>query len=444
MTMTTSRMTRMTSRAQWGRCVETTREVRTRTTGASTTTTTSRVRARTRRPGWTTSRARAAPTTREEEARGEGAASRRRRLTPKEALRLALADLDASGWWAVISSGIVFGTFLLETYNVSSLGGWDVLYREDIPWYTGIISMDSLTSIEDAYNLLFLFELALRAYAADFSFKFWTKPVTVVDVVSTVPPLLAIVDVVDRTSPFYRFLRLLRVLRLLRLLDRDSDKVLFGLVKSDSMSVQLVGIGAEFICIFVIAAGVIYDLEYDVNPMVHNLNDTLYWAILTLTGIGQPFEVVTPGGRVATVVSIIVALIVVPGQLAKLATVSGAQSLMEMMDEEEEVDGFVRITDETTLGENSKVFDDRECEQCGLTMHERDARFCRRCAHRLAPATMMETTPYARASRKKAKPRTKKPVEPMQLPGMRLGIDTTNVITRSMDEIRQSKNKNRR
>ena len=409
MTMTTSRMTRMTSRARWGRCVETTREVRTRTTGASTTTTTWRVRARTRRPGWTTSRARAAPTTREEEARGEGAASRRRRLTPKEALRLALADLDASGWWAVISSGIVFGTFLLETYNVSSLGGWDVLYREDIPWYTGIISMDSLTSIEDAYNLLFLFELALRAYAADFSFKFWTKPVTVVDVVSTVPPLLAIVDVVDRTSPFYRFLRLLRVLRLLRLLDRDSDKVLFGLVKSDSMSVQLVGIGAEFICIFVIAAGVIYDLEYDVNPMVHNLNDTLYWAILTLTGIGQPFEVVTPGGRVATVVSIIVALIVVPGQLAKLATVSGAQSLMEMMDEEEdddeeeeEVDGFVRITDETTLGENSKVFDDRECEQCGLTMHERDARFCRRCAHRLAPATMMETTTYARASRKKS------------------------------------------
>jgi len=57
---------------------------------------------------------------------------------------------------------------------------------------------------------------------------------------------------------------------------------------------------------------------------------------------------------------------------------------------------------------------------------------------------MMETTTYARASRKKAKPRTKKPVDPMQLPGMRLGIDTTNVITRSMDEIRQSKNKNRR
>ena len=94
------------------------------------------------------------------------------------------------------------------------------------------------------------------------------------------------------------------------------------------MSIQLVGIGAEFVCIFIIAAGVIYDLEYTVNPNVNNLNDTLYWAILTLTGIGQPFEVVTAGGRVATVLSIAVALIVVPGQLAKLATVAGAQDMM--------------------------------------------------------------------------------------------------------------------
>ena len=64
---------------------------------------------------------------------------------------------------------------------------------------------------------------------------------------------------------------------------------------------------------------------------MNDLNDTLYWAILTLTGIGQPFEVVTAGGRVATVLSIAVALIVVPGQLAKLATVAGAQDLIAGM-----------------------------------------------------------------------------------------------------------------
>jgi len=174
----------------------------------------------------------------------------------------------------------------------------------------------------------------LRAWAFEFKKDFWTNPVTAVDFLATIPPILSFFDIVYRGSPVFRFLRLLRVLRLLRLLDRSPDSVLFGLVRSDSMSIQLVGIGFEFVCIFIIAAGVIYDLEYTVNPNVNNLNDTLYWAILTLTGIGQPFEVVTAGGRVATVLSIAVALIVVPGQLAKLATVASTQDMMRRYDEE--------------------------------------------------------------------------------------------------------------
>ena len=59
-------------------------------------------------------------------------------------MRFALRRIDSDGYWAVISSGIVFGTFLLESYNMSSFGGWDVLYRDDISWYTGLISMNCL------------------------------------------------------------------------------------------------------------------------------------------------------------------------------------------------------------------------------------------------------------------------------------------------------------
>ena len=244
------------------------------------------------------------PVPEEEEAAAGAVATPR---TPKERIRFALKQIDEDGYWAVISSGIVFGTFLLETYNVSKFGGWDVLYRDDIPWYTGLISMEDLIDIEDAYNALFFFEFCLRAWAADFKLAFWSNPVTLVDLVATIPPVLSFLDLAARNSPVFRFLRLARVLRLLRLLDRSPKSVLFGLVRSDSMGIQLVGIGAEFVCIFIIAAGVIYDLEYDLNPNVHSLNDTLYWAILTLTGIGQPFEVVTSGGRIATVLSILVA-----------------------------------------------------------------------------------------------------------------------------------------
>ena len=66
--------------------------------------------------------------------------------------------------------------------NMSSFGGWGVLYREDIsPWYTGLISMNALEDIEDAYNVLFFFEFCLRAWAFEFKKEFWSNPVTAVD-----------------------------------------------------------------------------------------------------------------------------------------------------------------------------------------------------------------------------------------------------------------------
>lgn len=163
--------------------------------------------------------------------------------------------------------------------------------------------------------------------------KFWTSPFTWIDGVSALPALLAFAGVDYKIQ---RICRLLRVLRLLRLLEREPDSVLFGVMQSDNMSVQLIGVAAEFVCIFCVSAGVIFDLEYGVNENVHTLADTLYWAFLTLTGIGQPFEIQTPAGKIATVASVLVALVVVPGQLAKLAAASSGRMMMEAMIEEEQ------------------------------------------------------------------------------------------------------------
>jgi hypothetical protein len=214
-----------------------------------------------------------------------------------------------------------------------NFGGWDVLYRDDLPLSYGL-SMSTISFVEGITNTVFAAEFLLRAWIAGFSFAFFTSPFNLVDLASALPPLLALAGADGRTV---RLLRVSRVLRLLRLLDRSPDSVLFGVLQSDDTGLQLVGVAAEFICIFCCAAGVIYDLELGQNDNVHNLSDTLYWAFLTLTGIGQPFEIVTPAGKVATVIAVLVALVVIPGQLAKLATVSmnNNLSMMEYMTDDE-------------------------------------------------------------------------------------------------------------
>ena len=80
----------------------------------------------------------------------------------------------------------------------------------------------------------------------------------------------------------------------------------------------MTNVAVEFLCVFLIAGELFYDLEYEANPNISDIGDALYWSFLTLTGIGQPFEAVTAAGRVATIGSILTALVVVPLQLAKL------------------------------------------------------------------------------------------------------------------------------
>jgi len=50
-------------------------------------------------------------------------------------------------------------------------------------------------------------------------------------------------------------------------------------------------VAVEFLCVFLIAGELFYDLEYEANPNISDIGDALYWSFLTLTGIGQPFEV---------------------------------------------------------------------------------------------------------------------------------------------------------
>ena len=321
-----------------------------------------------------------------------------------------LGTLDENGLWTVLSCLSVYGIFLLETFNYEKLGGWDVLYRDDIAWYNLLFPISALQGVENVLNTIFIFELVARGYSVGFNRSFFLSPYTWVDALVCLPPL------VSPDIDGLRLLRVLRVLRLLRLLDRRADSVLFGFIQTKETEVQLIGILAEFVCIFCITAGVIYDLEVQVNTDVNTLADCLYWSFLTLTGIGQPFEIVTPGGKVATVIAVCVALLVVPGQLAKLAAISGSQMISEMMEDEED-DSYDEDDDRAAVVASKPVtytgalpgtiaggmgsaaaqmvknkvkkryrrrlVDKRVCGTCELRSHDVDATFCRRCGAEL-------------------------------------------------------------
>jgi Ion transport protein len=164
-----------------------------------------------------------------------------------------LDAIDQTGAWTVVSAFLAFSLFLLETMNEERFGGWDVLFRDDLPWYYGL-SMSTLSYVEGVTNTIFIAEFVVRAWIAGFSPAFFTNPYNLVDLASASPPLFALLGTDPRAL---RLLRVSRVLRLLRLLDRDPDSVLFGVFRTDDSGTQLLGVAAEFVCIFAIAAAVL-------------------------------------------------------------------------------------------------------------------------------------------------------------------------------------------
>jgi hypothetical protein len=159
---------------------------------------------------------------------------------------------------------------------------------------------------------VFLFEFILRAWSEGFDLNYLRSPVALVDFAAVLPSLeLFIGGGGGAAAAALRPLRLFRLLRLLRLVEAKNGG-LSG--DADRMTDKVTNVAVEFLCVFLLAGELFYDLEYEVNDNISDVGDALYWSFLTLTGIGQPFEAVTAAGRVATVGSILTALVVVPLQ----------------------------------------------------------------------------------------------------------------------------------
>ena len=211
-------------------------------------------------------------------------------------------------------------------------------------------------------------------------------------------------------------LLLLRVLRLRRVL---IDMKTFGkFAKALGMSkatssikphqLQLARVLLSIFTLISVASGVIYTAEHNVNPQFTDYFTALYFALTSLTTVGYgDITPVTPAGRLAVCVSIVIGVATIPAQAAMLV-----EALLELQRDSTGVSDKTRSatqfqqqqqkqkqkqlseiersgievmdkkdTDDWEMGPG--VESTRICSRCEEPSHRIDANFCWSCGNQL-------------------------------------------------------------
>ena len=156
----------------------------------------------------------------------------------------------------------------------------------------------------------------------------------------------------------YNELQFLRILRFFRLY-RYSEKYLnVGHLLDSKKFQKLFTIKVIFtlFAIFIVSAGLIYDVENKLNPKINNFSDALYFTVTTVTTVGFGDIVpVTELGRWVVMLTILTGIIMVPYYITTL-------------------NKFLSITSKKKRS---------KCKFCGLKLHDPDASFCKSCGHEI-------------------------------------------------------------
>ncbi len=238
----------------------------------------------------------------------------------------------------VINSAIVLliflsaAIFVIKTYPISpTLDSW-------------------LNAIDWVIVLAFTLEYGLRLWVAKRPWHYALSLYGLIDLVAILPSWIGVFDI--------RFLRFFRSLRILRLVHILNNRLWFGQVTSTD-SLILIRILFTLGAIIFIYSGLIFQVENPSNPEdFGTFLDALYFAVVTMTTVG--YGDVTPiseAGRGLTVMMILTGIALIPTQVSSL------------------------------IRQLSKVRHPQHlpCPGCGLTPHDDDAQFCKRCGTLLEP-----------------------------------------------------------
>ena len=248
------------------------------------------------------------------------------------------AELEEAETWLGLGVNIAIATLILTSAGL--------FVAETYPLSAGVSA--ALTLLDRLILIVFVLEYGVRLWAADCPARYAFSPYAIVDLVSILPVLAGVFD-----TRSLRLIRWLRILKLARFLEEDRWLGREGLI--------IARIVFTLFSIVFIYSGAIYQVEHPIDPRIFStFLDAMYFSVVTMTTVG--YGDVTPvseAGRTLTVMMILTGIALIPSQVGSL------------------IQNINRIQAVNTV----------RCESCGLSSHEADAGYCRRCGTKLPQET---------------------------------------------------------
>jgi voltage-gated potassium channel len=230
---------------------------------------------------------------------------------------------------------------------------------------TGLVLLSSAIFVMETYSLpenlrlylnfinsvilpIFAIEYLLRFWCADNKLKHLLSLYSLIDLLAILPFLVGSIDI-----SYLRIFRWFRILRLVRFI--EGQNFASRLERGDSVIYARI-LFTLFAIIFVYS-GLIYQVEHSINPAeFQTFFDAFYFSVVTMTTVG--FGDVTPRsevGRLLAVLMIFTGIALIPWQVGDLI-----KRLVKTANKVETV-----------------------CSNCGLSIHDADAKFCKNCGTKL-------------------------------------------------------------
>jgi voltage-gated potassium channel len=256
----------------------------------------------------------------------------------------------------------------LVIFRHDTFGGrlFDVVLLTLILLSVLIVILESVPSIRAVYGSYFritewvltgafTIEYAARLISAKNARRYAISFFGIVDLLAIAPIYLSSLFAVEHSFTVVRSLRLLRVFRILKLTEYVGEATHMRVAIQASIRKIIVFLFAV-LAIVIIVGALMFQLEGEANGFT-SIPTAMYWAIVTVTTVGYgDISPKTVGGRMLASILMILGygIIAVPT-------------------------GIVTFE----LARASVADPSRTCSACGLSPHDRDAIFCKRCGVQL-------------------------------------------------------------